>query len=300
MFIILSKLGFEPYIVGKRFRNHNISFIQNLIRIRIINKTFSEIKKDDYDILIVNSDQTWRKWNNYFYDIAFLKFAQKWNKIKFVYGASLGVEKWSFTKADEKIAKYLIRNFTGISVREKGSIKKIKDHLGIKPLLVLDPTFLIDIKYYIKIIKNYKRNIKQNDNFIFSYTVTNSKKLKRFIRIITENNHYKIKIINIHTANQIEEFLYGIYNCKAVITDSFHGTVFSIIFNKPFISFLYKKNGIERFNSLKSLFNIGDRIYDLDSIPDANLLETPLNINKTVLNILKEKSINFIKRNLNI
>ena len=119
MFIQLTKMGYDPYIVGMRFFNHNISFIQNTIKLRLINNSFSEIKKNDYDILMVNSDQTWRKWSNeykYFYDIAFLKFAEKWDIPKFVYGASLGRNICEYNESDKEIAKLLIKNFSGISV----------------------------------------------------------------------------------------------------------------------------------------------------------------------------------------
>ena len=151
MFILLSKLGYDPYIIGKRFEKHNISFIQKQTKLILINNSFSEIKENDYDILIVNSDQTWRKWSNEytdFYDIAFLKFAEKWIKPKFVYGASLGRNIWEYNKTDEKIAKSLLKNFKSISVREKGAIELIRRHLGFTPYFVLDPTLLIDKKYY--------------------------------------------------------------------------------------------------------------------------------------------------------
>ena len=159
----MKEFGFNPFIIGKRFKNNNITFIKNSVNLIIINQSFSEIRKDDYDILIVNSDQTWRKLSD-FYDIAFLKFAENWEKPKFVYGASLGVDTWTFSKKDERIAKHLLKNFSGISVREKGSIKFIEKHLSIKPSLVLDPTFLIDKKYYINLIKNFK-----NDIFLILY-----------------------------------------------------------------------------------------------------------------------------------
>ena len=101
---------------------------------------------------MVNSDQTWRKFSNYyFYDIAFLHFAKNWKKKKIIYGASLGFENWNFSKNDEKIAKECLKNFNGISVREKGDIIKIKKYLGFNPILVLDPTFLIEKKYYLKL-----------------------------------------------------------------------------------------------------------------------------------------------------
>ena len=60
---------------------------------------------------MVNSDQTWRKdtkLSAYFYDVAFLKFAEKWLKPKFINAASLGIDYWKFNKRDEKIAKIFI------------------------------------------------------------------------------------------------------------------------------------------------------------------------------------------------
>ena len=297
IFIEIKKLGYDPYIVGMRYHNDNISFIQNHVQIRLIKNSFQEINKKDYDILMVNSDQTWRKYNaKYFYDIAFLKFAEKWNIPKFVYAASFGMDKWNLNKKDEEIAKFLLKNFTGISVREKGSVKIVENHLGIKPIFVLDPTLLINRKYYLKLIKNYKNDILFDDNYIFVYTLTNSIKLKRYINKLKETTNYKIYLITINVKNQIEKFIYGINKAKAVITDSFHGTIFSIIFDKPSISFNPKGRGNERFNSLKEIFGIGNRIFDFNSTPDFILLEIKPNINKTLLKSLKEQSINYLKK----
>ena len=266
----------------------------------MIKNSFQEINKNDYDILMVNSDQTWRKYNEkYFYDIAFLKFAKKWNIPKFVYAASLGMDKWNLNKKDKEIAKFLLKNFTGISVREKGSVKIVENHLGIKPIFALDPTLLIDRKYYLKLIKNYKNDILIDDNYIFVYTLTHSIKLKRYINKLIETTNYKIYLITVNAMNPIEKFIYGISKAKAVITDSFHGTLFSIIFDKPFISFIAEERGNERFNSLKEVFGIGNRIFDFNSTPDFMLLTIKPNINKTLLKSLKEQSINYLKKNLN-
>lgn len=302
IYIKLVELGFEPYIIGVMHNNNpNISFINNTIKIRIIKKNFSEIKKNDYDILMVNSDQTWRRFGtSFFYDVAFLEFSEKWQTPKFVYGASLGVDVWEYTKNEEIRIKKLITNFTGFSLREKGSIKHVEEHLGIKPLLVLDPTFLINKKYYLKIIKNFKIDNLVDNSFIFIYTLTNSFKLKNYIKNNIEKNNYKYYLIDINVPNHIEKFIYGIYKSKGVITDSYHGTIFSIIFNKPFISFVIKERGNERFNSLKYIFNISDRIFEIDSNPDINLLEKPLYINKSKYKYLKRESINFLKNHLRL
>ena len=299
MFIELSNLGYDPYIVGMTLPGHNISFIQNTTKVILIKSSYSEIKQHDFDFLMVNSDQTWRKWASYnykyFYDIAFLKFAEKWDIPKFVYGTSLGINIWEkFDKNDEKIAKILLKNFTGISVREKGSINVIKNTLGIIPSLVLDPTLLIDKKYYLNLIKNYKGIISSNNDFIFFYFITNLCNVKKLINKIKGEKKYKI----FYTKYNIKDFIYGIYNSKGVITDSFHGTVFSIIFQKPFITLINVKGGEERFNSLKDIFNIGNRIYDIHSEPDISLLEKPLILKLSLFNKLKKQSIQFIKKNL--
>ena len=120
---------------------------------------------------MVNSDQTWRRFDNYFYDYAFLFFAKKWNITKFIYGDSLGFDYWTLNSSDETIAKKLLTQFSGISVREENTINLIQSHLGFKPILVLDPTLLIDKQYYLNIIKHYKSINNYENNFIFSYKI---------------------------------------------------------------------------------------------------------------------------------
>ena len=99
------------------------------------------------------------------------------------------------------------------------------------------------------------------------------------------SRHLNVKIfyINVFSKNQVEEFIYGISNCKAVITDSFHGTVFSLIFKKPFISFINKINDHSRFKNLDEIFGIKNRIFDLNSSPPISLLNEPININPSKL-----------------
>lgn len=202
IFTKLSELGFEPYIIGRKTKRHNISLLQQITKVRIINDSFSEIKENEFDILMVNSDQTWRRWNKDFYDIAFLQFAYNWNIPKFVYAASLGFDTWNFTKEDENIAKVLLKNFTGISVREIGSIKLIKDHLGIESQFVLDPTLLIDKKYYLYLIKDFRIDNIIDQKYIFVYSVTNSKELKSYLRMVSKR--YKIYFINSRVKNNIK------------------------------------------------------------------------------------------------
>ena len=146
----------------------------------------------------------------------------------------------------------------------------------------------------MNLIKNYKPKIHINSSYIFIYTVSNLMKMRSFIKEINITYNYKIYWVK----DNILDFIYGIYYSKAIITDSFHGTVFSIIFNKPFISFLNDYTGKERFFSLKEIFDIGDRFIEINSNPNISLLEKPLHLNMKKFNSLKKKSIKFLIRNL--
>ena len=96
--------------------------------------------------------------------------------------------------------------------------------------------------------------------------------------------------------NAILKFIYGIVNCKAVITDSYHGTIFSIIFNKPFVTFLFSGTPKERFISLGNLFKVKNRIFEYYQMPNISLLSTALNIDNNYIKFLKNKSINYLKK----
>ena len=298
--IKLYELGFIPYIIGTHYNNYDISFLKRNTNLIIIKYSFSEIKRNDFDILMISSDQTWRKFDKFFYDHAFLKFAQNWTIPKIVYGASLGYNYWKLTKNDEKIAKNLLQSFKAISVREKGSINLVRKHLGINPELVLDPTLLIDKKYYLRLIHNIKGNNLKTNDCLFIYSLRNTTNMRLFIDIANKKLGYKIYYIEMNTKYSIEKFIYGIINCKAVITNSFHGTLFSIIFNKPFITFIFKGSPKERFLYLKDIFKIGNRIIEDNTIPNIGLLSKPLNINYSLMNKLKLKSIKYLKKNLGI
>ena len=107
--IKLKELGFILYIIGTHFKNLDITFLKKNTNCIIINQSFTEVKRNDYDIFMINSDQTWRRFDKYFYDYGFLKFAKKRNIPKFACGASIGYDYWKLTKKDENVAKLLLK-----------------------------------------------------------------------------------------------------------------------------------------------------------------------------------------------
>ena len=254
---------------------------------------------------MVNSDQTWVGWSSEYYNIAFLKFAKDWDIPKFVYGASIGADEWNFKNETNEIAKELLKNFTGISTREVSTVKYIKQYLGFNATYVLDPTMLIDKKYYLNIIDNYKNknSIQIKNNCILIYKVAQRfNNMESFIRKAKSESGYQFIEILLYDKEYIEKFLYVINNCKAVITNSYHVTMFSIIFNKPFITFYSNHLGSGRFFTIRDIYGIKDRFFDEDEneIPDLKLLDTPLIMNSTNIDYYRNISLNYLKKNLNI
>lgn len=300
----LKELGLKPIIIGFTYRHYNIDFLKNHVKLKEIKNSYSDLREEDYDILMVNSDQTWNGGEKNVINRGFLKFAENWTIPRFVYGASLGINYWKFSKDFEVIAKRLLKKFSGTSVRERGAIKIVNKHLGIHPEFVLDPTLIINKKYYLDLIKDY--NIKINFNFeedyLFVYQLDKNILIRNLIRKASQKFNYKIYKINLKKKNYIENFIFYMNASKAVITDSYHGSLFSIIFKKPFISYLNENRGSGRFISLIETFNLSKRILFHHNFKKANinLLKVPLNINQSLLNDLKKKSINFLKKNLNL
>ena len=299
MYTLLKSYGFHPTMIAPS-DPYNLYFLKNKMKYKEIKSNFNEIKENDYDILMVNSDQTWRYNFEYLLDIGFLNFAQNWSIPKFTYGVSLAVDSWDVSKTFLDKAKILVKKFSAISVREQNSVKIIQNKLGIEPIFVLDPTFLINKNIYLELIKDFKLNINLNQSYICVYKLDPNKIIEDFINDVAIKFNYKILYIDRFKENYVEKFLFIFNISKAIITDSYHGTVFSIIFNKPFISFINSFRGKDRFFSLAETFNLKNRfIFPTNSnIIDLNLLKTNPNINQTEFNALKEKSLNYIKKNL--
>ena len=281
----LKELGFIPYIIGTLRKSCNITFLNESTNLIIIKNNFSEIKYNDYDILMVNSDQTWKKFDKHFYDYGFLKFAQNWTIPRFAYAASFG-DNWKVKKDEKMIIKKLLAKFIGLSVRERSSVKILQKNFGINNSVhVLDPTLLLDKKDYLDLIKNYKNNISKNENYLFSYIKSPNESKLNNVKEIALKLNYSVYFVLLNNNTSILNFIYLISNCKAVVTNSYHGTIFSIIFNKPFITIADLKS--KRIATLGEIFEIKSRIVRNYNISDLSLLNKPLNINKKYLDLLK-------------
>ena len=148
-----------------------------------------------------------------------------------------------------------------------------------------------------------------------SYVLDESKETTDFLDSVAKNNnlkrHFVGKKIDVKNAiknnitvqpkDSIEQWLYSFYTAELIITDSFHGCVFSILFNKPFITIGNVNRGLSRFQTLLNLFNLEDRLVlnpDLNKI--QSLIKTKIDYTKVnlILEEEREKSKQYFKNNL--
>jgi len=300
MYHFLNNLGFKPTLISLESPLNN-DFLRKYLNIKEIRK-FNQLNENDFDILIVNSDQCWNSDFPGILELGFLSFAKNWNITKFVYAASLGHDSWNVSNNVINSARELVKQFSDISVREETSIKIINNYLDVTPSFVLDPTFLLDKNDYLKIIENYKNEIDLKRDYICKFILDDSSILNDYIEKASKEINCEILNIIPNNKNYIEKFIISIDICKSIITDSFHGTIFSIIFNKPFLTFINIRRGNARFFSLNKTFNLNNRIIFPRKFvkKDVEILMNAPRINKRKFNVFRRRSIKFLYKNLGI
>ncbi|ORX39505.1 hypothetical protein BCR36DRAFT_440694 [Piromyces finnis] len=301
---ILLKMGYNPYLIKYtnkklvekntdpfwKFEQENLFSSKNIINfndLSLLNKY--------YDNFIVGSDQIWRyKYTKHLYKTYFLSFVDK-NKKKIAYAASFGKNYWEGRKKVTKKIRKNIRTFDGISVREKSGIKICKNTFKVKCKAVFDPVFIMKKNDWKALLKKSTINL---NSFCLIYILDETFKLNSQINIIIKSLNITGYWLNIGNTN-VYDFLKSFQSSQRVITDSYHGLCFSIIFKKDFICLNNKGRGEERFISLLSDLNLMDRLYDdFSEVKWENL--PPIDYKK-IENIIEEKrkeGIDFLLSNL--
>jgi len=300
----------EALIVGNnliRFEKENINLTKKFYK-----NIFKNTEEYAFDAFIVGSDQVWRP--KYVPNLTsyFLDFLDGNNQVKKItYAASFGVDNWEFTAEETIRCSALVKQFSAISVREESAIELCKKYLNVEAIHALDPTMLLKKEDYINLVE--KDNIPVRDNILFSYILDGSDKKNNAIqKAIKELKLHHIsgmpsnsfawkeskKDLSDCIYSPVTEWLSGFRDAKFVITDSFHGTMFSIIFNKPFVVFLNEHRGNARFSSILRLFNLEDRIITSSDFNNKLFYLDYSEINKK-LEKERDKSIAYLLNALN-
>lgn len=270
---------------------------------------FDEISENDFDVIIVGSDQIWRPCMfQYNPTIPFLSFAKEWKIKRIAYAASFGMSTWEYSEDYTKQCAYLASLFDCITVREKSAVELCKQHLGVDASNVLDPTLLLDSSDYENLI--IKSGIGTNEGTLFTYILDPTESKANIVNDIAQKrnlNPFKVNAIDGNVkcsleeriARPVEAWIRGIADAEFVITDSFHACVFSIIFNKPFIVIGNKQRGLSRFESLLGQLGLMKRLVDEDY--DFRIVNHDidyLKVNKILME-QKTKSITLLSDALN-
>ena len=305
---IIVKADIEQNRLLKTIAKYTEPFIEKHIR-RGYTKDFSNIREQDFDVLIVGSDQVWRP--KYFFskiENAYLDFAKEWKIKRIAYAASFGTDEWEYTKEQTSNCAALLKKFNAVSVRESSAVQLCSDNFGVKAEHVLDPTMLLCKEDYIKLFKDY--NTAQSDGNFFCYILDDGEEKKSLIDCVAKQKGLKAFYVNSRYEDldapleeriqqPVEKWLRAFYDAEFVITDSFHACVFSIIFNKPFIVYGNKERGLARFNSLLSIFGLEERIVTTKE-EATKAISKPIDWERVneVHKQWKEKSMSFLNNNL--
>lgn len=265
---------------------------------------YHDEKLQSYDAFIVGSDQVWRRrYMEYGLDAMFLGFIRK--SIKIAYAASFGIDDLSeYSKEDIKKTRIYLSAFKAISVREKSGVDICNKAFGLKAVQVLDPTLLLSKEHYQNLAKSAA--VPSNGNMLIYFLDPTSEKrniaeeilgTKKFIPF-----YYGIyNRVENTSIPSVQQWLCGFNDAEFILTDSFHGCVFSIIYNKPFIVIGNKIRGLTRLASLLALFGLENRLVSLQkSYAIIKILNEDINweMVNNKLNKLRADSVSFLKKNL--
>ena len=240
------------------------AYINKTPRLYSDSQVQAAFSSNQFDAVVVGSDQCWRPIyspNIYSY---FLDFLQQEARIKKIaYAASFGTDEWEYSPKQTERCKHLIQQFDLVTVREKAAVNLVRDKLEKNAHFVLDPTLLLTREDYEELFKAH--NLPHNKG-VYTYILDQADWKNEVVKTVTSKlglEHYSSQHDEKkpkHKIPSIESWIKGFADADFVITDSFHGTVFSIIFNKPFISLVNVKRGASRFESILGELGLSERL----------------------------------------
>lgn len=318
---ILSNRKVYPFFEKelKIINSEHQNFIDNNINYSAILYSNEELinyfDDNNFDAVIVGSDQVWRVAYSPRIESFFLDFLNDKKGIKKIaYSASFGIDEWQFDKQKTIELKELLKKFQSVSVREKSAVDLCQQYLDVEAQHTLDPTLLLEAKEYLKLL-NPKQQVSNNIGKIFVYVLDKNENKQKIINTISQNlgkeifynqpektvkESFIIKDLNHYIYPSIENWIKSFIEADFIVTDSFHGSVFSILFNKPFISIVNRERGASRFESLLGQLNLTNRMVNDISEISIDLIHDKINYRSVneKLTDLKYKSIDYLNKAL--
>lgn len=224
----------------------------------------SYVLRHQPDCIVVGSDQVWRECycpciTDYF--LGFLPSGCKVRKI--AYAASFGVQDSPISDRwlDECIR--LAGRFDALSVREDSGVTLMREVFGLQAKHVLDPTMLLEREDYRLLVS--KEDKVAASTGVLAYILDKTPEKKQIMDDVIGKLQLPCRSFipdaeKVCVLPSVGQWLAAFDRAGFVITDSFHGCVFSILFRKNFIVILNKNRGADRFHSLLKQFGLQNRL----------------------------------------
>lgn len=222
-----------------------------------------ELNNENFDAFVVGSDQVWRPIYSPGISAFFLDFVKRGSTVKISYAASFGTDNCDEYTKDE-IAQFteLLKDFNAVSVREDTGVELCRNHFKTNAVHVIDPTLLLSPDVYSNLV--VEDNTPPSKGDLMAYVLDRNPDKQKIIDHVAKRKGLSTLYVMPDDNNDIypnvTTWIKGFIDSKFVVTDSFHGMVFSIIFNKPFIAIGNKDRGLSRFSSLLRKFNLTERL----------------------------------------
>lgn len=292
---------------------------QHLPMTRYFENLSDEAQLKDYslDAYVVGSDQVWRPDYLRCPETFFLDFVTDASPVKKVaYAACWGGRNWTGSPSLTRRCASLLKRFDAVSVRNASAVETVKDIFGVKAEHVLDPTLLLQREDYLALIDampggaRTKTSGKGKGMEMFYAPTRQKLAISRCVSSILGKNmehnlpapfylRRKCGELSDCAFPMVEDWLCSFRDADFIVTDSFHGMVFSLIFEKEFLVVPTLHSDEERFYSLARTCGFERRIYcdDADREAIRQILKSEIDYSgvKAKLSKFREKSLNFLR-----
>lgn len=291
-------------------RNKNYDFLSKFVNVTNEYIGFDTLQKNPpiADIYLTGSDQVWNSVYNHGIDRSFYLDFAPIGKKRIAYAASIGMPEIPNHDGQREIMKILLEKYCHITVREKSAVSLLKE-IGIKSEVVLDPTLLMSKTDWEKIANNFSFNIAED--YLLTYSVEYGKEdsyIEYYARKIAKDKGLKIYHVSYSDTKSMPKyadkvfpratpdlFLNLMLHASFVVVSSFHGTAFSINFNKEFLTVAPHRFST-RIESLLDILGLKDRIVRDKNFEIENMEAINYNIIEQILLKERQRSIDKLKQ----